>query len=98
MASRAFRSDFRTKAHRLLASSSLDDLFETGEGTTADEENVAGIDLKKFLLRVLAPAFRVTRHCSFDDFQESLLNPSPDTSRVMDGFSLFRAILSISSI
>ena len=38
-------------------------------------------------------------HGALQDLQQGLLHtPSPDTSRVMEVFSLFRAILSISSI
>src|SRR5260370_42227882 len=35
-----------------------DDLFEPGKRATADEQNVGGVDLQKFLLRVLASALR----------------------------------------
>src|SRR5579883_2750249 len=52
-----------------------DDLFEAGEGAAADEENVGGIDLQEFLLRVLASALR--RHARdrpLHDFQQRLLD------------------------
>ncbi len=46
----------------------------------------------------LRPPWEVLGHRAFNDFQQRLLDASPLTSRVMDGLSLFRAILSISSI
>src|SRR5258705_626408 len=52
-----------------------DDLLEPREGAAADEQNVRGIDLQKFLLRVLAAALR--RHGSdraFHDLQQRLLH------------------------
>jgi len=52
-----------------------DDLFETRERTAADEQNVGGIDLQEFLLRMLAPALRRHRgDRAFDQLQKRLLH------------------------
>ena len=40
------------------SNSSLDDLIEIDESTTTDEENVRGVDLNTFLLRMLASPLR----------------------------------------
>jgi hypothetical protein len=65
------------------------DLFETGKCAAADEQNIAGIDLQELLLRML-PA-TLWRHRGDRAF-------APDTSRVIDGLSDLREILSISSM
>jgi hypothetical protein len=77
----------------------LDDLLQPVERAAADEEDVARVDLDVLLLRMLAPTLR--RHRSggpLQDLEERLLHPLAETSRVIDGFSLLRAILSISSM
>ena len=69
------------------------------EGPAANEEDVARVDLDELLLGVLAPALgRNVHHRPFEDLQQRLLHASPETSRVIDGLSLLRAILSISSM
>src|SRR3546814_983302 len=82
--------------------------FEAAERTARDEQYVRRVDLQEFLLRMLAAALR--RHArgrAFHQLEQSLLyaglrkaccTPSPDTSRVIDGFSALRELLSISSI
>src|SRR3546814_4597059 len=46
-----------------------------GEGAAADEENILGVNLDEFLLRIFAAALRCDiRNRSFDDFQQRLLN------------------------
>src|SRR5690606_32796884 len=56
------------EADLLSAGPRLDDLFEPVEGTTADEEDVAGVDLDVLLLRMLTPA--LWRHRSGSPFQD----------------------------
>ena len=68
-------------------------------GTAADEEDIRRIDAHAVLLRVLsAPLRRHVCDRTLDDLQKRLLYASPDTSRVIETFSPFLAILSISSI
>ena len=53
----------------------LDELLQTIEGATANEEDVLGVDLDELLLRVLTAA--VGRHIAdspLNDFQQCLLN------------------------
>ena len=51
------------------------DLFETGEGATADEEDVRGVDLQEFLLRMLAATLRRHRgDRAFDELEQRLLH------------------------
>jgi hypothetical protein len=87
------------EADRGAATRLHDDLLEPAEGATADEQHVGGVDLQEFLLRVLAAALR--RHAgdgAFHDLEQGLLHASPDTSRVIDGLSDLREILSTSSM
>ncbi len=63
------------EADRGVAAARRDDLFEPGEGSAADEQDVGRIDLQKFLLRMFAPALR--RHGgdgAFHDLQQGLLH------------------------
>ena len=59
----------------LLADAALDDLVEAGEGTTADEQDVRGVDLDELLVRVLAPALRRHRGGgALEDLEQRLLH------------------------
>ena len=93
------RLDLRAEADRLLADAPLDDLIEADEGAAADEQDVGRVDLQEILLRVLAATLRrdVATVPSMI-LSSACCTPSPDTSRVMLGLSLLRAILSISSM
>ena len=52
-----------------------DDLFQAREGAAADEEDIAGVDLQEFLLRVLAPALgRHRGDRALDELQQRLLH------------------------
>jgi hypothetical protein len=52
-----------------------DDLVEPGKGAAADEQDVGGVDLQEFLLRMLAPALRRHGgHRAFHDLQQRLLH------------------------
>ena len=51
------------------------DLLETGERAAADEEDVRGVDLQEFLLRVLAATLRRHRgNGAFDELEQRLLH------------------------
>ena len=53
----------------------LDDLVETGERATADEQHVGGVDLDELLVRVLAAALRRhVRHRALEHLQQRLLH------------------------
>src|SRR5881394_4080814 len=66
---------FLGKADLATAGAGLDDLLESVERPAADEENVLGIDLDVFLLRVLAAALgRHARHRAFEDLEQRLLD------------------------
>ena len=69
------------------------------ERPAANKQNVRRVHADVFLLRMFAPALgRNVADRAFQDFQSACCTPSPETSRVMDGPSALRAILSISSI
>jgi hypothetical protein len=87
------------EADALVADAALDDLVEAGERAAADEQDVRRVDLDELLVRVLAPALRRHRRLRPSRILSSACcTPSPLTSRVIDGFSLLRATLSISSM
>ena len=86
MADRIVESD----GFRIL--SRLDDLLESFECTAADKEDIRRINLNKLLMRMLSSALR--RNGSYS----SRCTPSPETSRVIEAFSDFLVILSISSM
>jgi len=63
------------EADRCRASARGDDLLQAGECPAADEENVRGVDLQEFLLRVLAAALRRhRRNGALHDLQQRLLH------------------------
>ena len=69
------RCDMGAKAHRLALHAVADDLFEAGEGAAADEQDVGGVDLQEFLLRMLAPALRRDRGGrAFHQLEQRLLH------------------------
>src|SRR5690606_31324417 len=58
-----------------LGAALLDDLVQAGEGAADDEQDVAGVHLQEFLLRVLAPALRRDRgDGALDQLQQRLLH------------------------
>ena len=64
-----------------------------------NKKDVLGIDFQWIFDQDVCDPFGWNIHNSaFQKFQKRLLHPSPLTSRVMEGLSLLRAILSISSI
>src|SRR6185436_14490378 len=69
------RLDVGFEAEGLLAGAPVDLLVETDERPAADEQDIGGIDLEEFLVRMLAAALR--RHVgdgAFEDLQQRLLN------------------------
>src|SRR5262249_22423432 len=63
------------EAQRLLADAALDLLVEPDEGAAADEEDVAGVDLEEFLMRVLAAALgRHVRDRALENLEQRLLH------------------------
>ena len=54
----------------------LDDAIKTGKCTATDEQNVGGVHLQEFLLRMLAPTlWRHRGHGAFHQLQKRLLHP-----------------------
>ena len=51
-------ADVGTEADAALADARFDHLVEAGERTTADEQDVGGVDLDELLVRVLAATLR----------------------------------------
>lgn len=90
--------NLRAEADGLLIQPLLDDLFHPVKRAAADKEDIFGVDLNEFLMGVLAPALgRDVGHGTLQDLQQSLLHALAGYIRVMEVFSLLRAILSISS-
>src|SRR5262249_23241958 len=64
------------EADRARSAACRDDLLEPSEGAAADEQNIGGVDLQEFLVRMLAAALRrYRRDGAFHDLQQRLLNP-----------------------
>ena len=85
--SSAASSDWRERTSApkptgVVADAAGDDLVQAGERAAADEEHVRRVDREELLVRVLAPALgRHRRDGAFEDLQQRLLPPSPETSR-----------------
>src|SRR5207302_2238519 len=68
-------ADVGAEADALATDASLDDLLETRERTAADEQDVRGLDLDEFLVRMLASALRGNRSDrSLENLQQRLLH------------------------
>jgi len=78
----AITLDLGAETKMLGADALADNPFQAGEGPAADKEDIGRVDLQKLLLWMLA----------------ACCTPSPETSRVIDGESDLRAILSTSSM
>ena len=89
------------KAEGGVVGALLNELFQPIERAAADEQDILRVDLDELLLRVLAAALgrpvADTVNVPSTIFSSACCTPSPPTSRVMEGFSLLRVILSISS-
>ena len=92
--------DFGAEADAGLRRALADDLLQPVERAAADEQDVGRVDLDELLVRMLAPALRRNADAIVPSisFSSACCTPSPDTSRVIDGLSLLREILSISSM
>src|SRR5262245_19674272 len=69
------RKHLRAEPNRSRTAARGDDLLKARECTTADEEDIGGVDLQEFLLRMLAATLR--RHGgnrAFHDLQQRLLH------------------------
>src|SRR5665647_1427790 len=65
----------------------LDDLVDPGEGPTADEEDVGGVDLDELLMGVFPPTLR--RHRCRGAFKLSLIHISEPTRRTPISYAVF---------
>ena len=93
------RQNLGCETDRGRTSARGDDLLEARKGTATDEEDIGRINLQELLLRMLAAACGGTEATVPSMiFSNACCTPSPDTSRVIDGLSDLRLILSISSI
>ena len=69
------RADVGAEADALVPDAALDDLLEAGEGATADEQDVRGVDLDELLVGVLAAPLRRHRGGgALQDLQQGLLH------------------------
>jgi len=89
--------DRGAEADAVGADPPLDDLVEVRERAAADEEDVRRVDRQNSWWDACAalrePSGRASRI-----FSSACWTPSPETSRVIDGLSALRAILSTSSM
>ena len=88
------------KAQRRVIRALLDMLFKAIEGTAADKQDIFCVYLNKLLLAGACGRRWAARCSPFPPVSSKAPaeRPSPPTSRVMEGFSLLRVILSISSM
>jgi hypothetical protein len=87
------------EADPLVPDAAFDDLVEVREGPAADEQDVRGVDRQELLVGMLAPPWGGTEAwVPSRIFRSACWTPSPETSRVIDGLSALRAILSTSSM
>src|SRR6185503_10891853 len=67
---------FGSESHRLPIQALLDDVFKSDKRSTADEQDVARIDLNELLVWMLASALGWhVGNGSFDELEQSLLHP-----------------------
>jgi len=89
----------RRRSRRPCADPPLDHAVEVREGATADEQDVGRVDRQEFLVGVLAAALGGTEaEVPSRIFNSAAGRPRRETSRVIDGLSALRAILSTSSM
>src|SRR3546814_4783768 len=76
-------------AHRIGAAL-LDDLLQAGKSAAADEQDIAGIDLQEFLLRMLAATLRRHRgDGAFDQLERSEEHTSELQSLMRISYAVF---------
>ena len=91
--------DLGAEADAVVADPPLDHLVELGEGAAADEEDVGVSIVRNSWCGCLRPPWGGTEAVVPSRiFRSACCTPSPETSRVIDGLSALRAILSISSM
>ena len=68
--------DIRTESHDALGETAVNDLVNACKGAAADEEDIGGVNLDHFLVRMLPAALgRYTGHGAFQNLQQGLLHP-----------------------
>ena len=87
------------EAQRLFAHAAANDFVQTDKRPAADEQDVGRVHRDEFLVGMFAAPWGGTLPMVPSRiFSSACCTPSPETSRVMDGFSSFRPILSTSSM
>src|SRR5581483_7906557 len=78
------RHDLGAEADRGRTPARRNNLLETGESAAADEQNIRGVDLQEFLLRMLAaPCGGTLAIVPSMILSSACCTPSPETSRVI---------------
>jgi len=91
----AATDNLRPKTDAAFFGTVADD-FSRPSNAPPQRKGCCGIDLDEVLIRMLATALRRYRsHRASMSFSSACCTPSPDTSRVIDGLSDLREILSI---
>ena len=92
-------ASIRSKTNRLVTQAFLDNIFNSIKGPTNNEQNIAGINLNKLLLRMFTATLRRNvGNRAFQNLKQCLLNPfAGNVTSNRDVFA-FLAILSISSM
>ena len=75
------RDDLGAKADRARPATRRNDLLKSGEGAATDEQDIGAIDLKEFLLRILAPCGGTRAIVPSMILSSACCTPSPETSR-----------------
>src|SRR5260370_22968749 len=69
------RDDLGAEADRARSAARRNDLLEAGERAAAHEQDIGGVDLQEFLLRMFAATLRWhIRHRAFHDLEQRLLH------------------------
>src|SRR5260364_394667 len=87
------------KANTRFFSAADNHFFKAVKSAAADEQYICRVDLNKVLIGMLRPPWGGTDAIVPSiSFSSACCTPSPETSRVIEGLSDLRPILSISSI
>ncbi len=66
------------ESHAFLADPAFDQLFQADESAAADKKDICGIDLDKFLMRMLSASLgRHIGYRAFQDLKRACCTPSP---------------------
>ena len=87
-----------TEANAVVVDAAFDHAIEVGERAAADKKDVRRVDRQELLVRMLATSLRRDGGKRSSRIFRSACWYLPDTSRVIDGLSALRAILSTSSM